>query len=307
MNRVLATMEEKRRDRNRGIPVVIPENGFERRNWLTEIVRIPMIWVLDVLPTRIGRGLFLMFSGPKGDTRTVFRWAATYRALECMYTFWERKAEGKTSPSDDFWETFLDNARAIRNRLKLFKQELRKTIQEVAEKKGEVNLLSLGSGSARGVLEVVNDLNGRYSIRVRLIDASRRAINFSKEMAENCGIEDIEWHRDWAQSLEKYCKDFQPDVIEMVGLLDYFTHEMALELIRKIHKTLSPGGYFIVSNVAPNLEVPFATKAIDWLAIYRSPKELAEVLLESGFREKNIRVFVEPLKIHVLVVAKKVV
>ncbi len=238
MNRVLATMEVKE-DRRRGIPVLVSEDGFEKRNWLTEIVRIPMILVLDVLPIRIGRGLFLMFSGAKGDTRTVFRWATTYRALECIYTFWERKAEGKTNQSDDFWQTFLNNARAIRNRLRLLKQEARKTIQEVAEKKGEVNLLSLGSGSARGVLEVVKDIKSQCSIQVRLIDTSRRAISFSKELAHIYGIHDIEWYRDWAQNLGEYCEDFRPDVVEMAGLLDYFPREEALKLLQKIFQVIA--------------------------------------------------------------------
>ncbi len=305
MNRVLATMEVKKEDRKRRVPVLFPENGFEKRNWFTEIVRIPMIWVLDVLPIRIGRGLFLMFSGLKGDTRTVFRWAATYRALECIYTFWERKSNGETNTSDNFWQTFLNNARAIRNRLKVLKQELTKAIQEVTGRNGRVNLLSLGSGSARGVLEVVNDLNGQYSIQVRLIDASRRAINFSKELARIYGIHDIEWYRDWVQNLGEYCEDFRPDVVEMAGLLDYFPRKEALKLLRKIFQVLPPQGCLLVSNIIPNPEKRFVSRAINWPLIYRSPRELVELLVGSGFLETEIKVVEEPLKVYALAVSRK--
>lgn len=291
--------------KNLEIYVLTQDNErFERHGWVTKIVRIPIIWILGALPTQISRALFLAFSGPNGDARIACRWSATYKPLERMYTFWGRKAKGETNISDNFWELFLDNARAIRNRLKLFKRQLLKTIQETGQRKGKVNLLSLGSGSARGVFEIINSLNGQYPIGVKLIDMSKRALNFSKKLALSYGINDIEQHRDLAQNLEKYCdKDFQPDIAEMVGLLDYFPQKEALKLMREIYKVLSPGGWFLVSNVMPNLEVPFTAKAINWSVIYRSPKELKELLLESGFQK--VQVIIEPLKVHVLAVCHK--
>lgn len=289
--------------------VIIPQDkaGFETHSWVTEIFRIPIIWILNALPMQIGRALFLGFSGPNGDARIAFRWAATYMPLERMYTFWERKARGRTNVSDNFWELFLSNARAIRNRLKLLEQELPKAIQEIARRKERVNLLSLGSGSARAILETINGLNGGYPVRVKLIDASRRAINFSKKLALSYGVDDIEWYRDLAQNLEKYCKDFQPDIVEMVGLLDYFSHEEALELIRKIYKILSRRSWFLISNIIPNSEAPFVSGAINWPLIYRTPTEIGELLLESGFRGENTKVLVEPLRVYALAVAKKIV
>lgn len=293
--------------KNLKIYVLIQDNErFERRGWVTKIVRIPIVWALGILPTWIGRKLFLAFGGPNGDARVACRWPATYKPLERMYTFYERKAKGETNISDNFWELFLDNARAIRNRLKLFERQLLKTIQETGQKKGKVNLLSLGSGSARGVFEIINSLNGQYPIRVKLIDMSKRALNFSKKLALSYGINDIEQHRDLAQNLEKYCdKDFQPDIVEMVGLLDYFPQKEALKLMREIYKVLSPGGWFLVSNIMPNLETPFVTKDINWPLIYRKPIVVQELLLESSFRKENVKLFVEPLRVYVLAVAKK--
>ncbi len=282
------------------------DEEFERHSWVTKIVRIPIVWALGALPTQISRALFLAFSGPNGDARIACRWSATYKPLERMYTFYERKAKGETNISDNFWQLFLDNARAIRNRLKLFERQLLKTIQEMGHKKSKVNLLSLGSGSARGVFEIINSLNGQYPIRVKLIDMSRRALNFSKKLALSYGINDIEAHRDLAQNLEKYCnKDFQPDIVEMVGLLDYFPQKEALKLMREIYKVLSPGGWFLVSNIIPNLETPFVTKDINWPLIHRKPIVVQELLLESGFRKENVELFVEPLRVYVLTVAKK--
>lgn len=305
MHRILATAENKgKKIRTR---VLTQDNeGFERHSWVTRIVRIPIVWILGALPTWVGRNFFLVFSRPNGDARIACRWPATYKPLEQMYTFWARKTKGETNFSDNFWELFLSNARAIRNRLKLLEQELSKAIQEVARRKGEVNLLSLGSGSARGVFETINKLDGQYPVRIKLIDTSRGALNFSKKLALSYGISDMEQHRDLAQNLEKYYnKDFQPDVIEMVGLLDYFPHKEALELIKKIYKILSAEGWLLVSNVIPNLEAPFVTKAINWSLIYRSPTELGNLLLESGF-QKETKIVIEPLKVYALAVAKKI-
>lgn len=310
MNRVLKMKKEaeevKSKDRKFGIPILLaPENGFENHNWFTKIVRIPMIWVLNALPIPIGRFLFLAFSGSNGDTRIAFRWPATYKPLERMYTFYKRRAKRETNTSDNFWELFLDNSRAIRNRLKVLKQELPEAIQEVARRKGRVNLLSLGSGSARGVFKVVSDLNSKYPTRVELIDMSRRAINFSKKLALSYGISDIKWHRDLAQNLEKYCKNSRPDIVEVVGLLDYFPQKEALELVRKIYKALSLEGWLFISNIIPNMERLFVSKVINWPLIYRTPTEIGELLLESGFRNENIKVLIEPLKVYALAVCRK--
>jgi SAM-dependent methyltransferase len=278
---------------------------YETHNWITKVIRAPMMLFLNVLPISLARTVFLAFSGPNGDTRTVFRSVGTHKALEVMYTYPERRKQGEVSLSDSFWENFLSNARAIRNRLILVKKELLKAIKEVVPVRNDIKLLSLGSGSARAVFEAANVDHNQNKVKIKLIDMSRKAINFSRELARSYNINQLELHRDYAQNIKKYCNNFQPDVVEMVGLLDYFYHDQAVDLIKKIYEVLIPGGCLITCNICPNLESPFVTKGINWPLIYREPEELAELLIQGGFSPENFKLKYEPLKIHCLAIAKK--
>jgi len=281
---------------------------YETNKWTTNLLRVPSLLILDVLPKKLAQTIFLAFSKVDGDPKTVFRSATTYEALEKLYTFQDRRARGETTVSDFFWENFLNNARAIRNRLKLVKRELHIAIVNVHQGNEPIRILSLGGGSARAVFEVVRALNGIQPVNVKLIDMSRDAVNYSKELATKFDLNSqIEWHQGYAQNLERYCKNFHPHIVEMVGMLDYFTREQAIDLLTKIHKKLLPGGWLITCNIRPNLESPFVTKGINWPMTYREPAELADILIKGGFSENQSKIIYEPLGIHGLAVAQKVV
>ena len=290
------------------VPVIVDKSlNYERHSWIIKIVRIPIIFILNMLPSSWGKIVFTAFCNHKNDSSRVRRWATTFRALEIIYTFPLRRAKSETNFMDAFWELFLNNARSVRNRLKLVEHELLTILKEVRRRKSQLNLMSLGSGSSRAVIEVLAQLNGLFSVRVKSIDISRGAINFSRELAATYNVNQIEWYRDYAQNLEKYCDDFQPDIIEMVGLLDYYPDKQAIDLLKKIYKVLSPGGWLITSNIRSNFERPFVTKAINWPMIYRSPEELATILIEAGFRVEHLKIIYEPLKIHGIIIAQKLV
>jgi len=283
--------------------------NYEVHGWPMKIMRVPIILLLNALPKKLAQNVFLAFSGSDGDPRKVFNSVTTYKALETLYTFPARRTRKETKAIDFFWEYFLSNSRAIRNRLELVKHELNNAIRNVDQKDQPVRILSLGGGSARAVLEVVKGLNGKLPTEIKLIDMSRDAINYSKELALSFDLnkERIEWHRGYAHNLERYCVNFHPYIVEMVGLLDYYPREQAIDLVAKIHNKLLPGGWLITCNIKPNLESSFVTKGINWPMIYRDPDELADILLNGGFSADQIRIVYEPLKIHGIAIAQKVV
>lgn len=292
------------------VKIIVDRDGnakYETPNLAMSIIRFPIIFVLNLLPARVGKKIFLAFSGPNGDTKTVFRSVATHKALEVMYTYPERRERKETTISDDFWENFLSNARAVRNRLILVEKELRKVIGDISLRNNNIKLLSLGSGSARAVFEVIKD-NSHY-VHLKLIDMSQQALDDGSKLIKNLNLDGsrikIEFHKDYIQNLENYCVGFQPDAVEMVGLLDYFAENHAIDLIKKIYKALVPGGYLITCNVVPNTESPFVTKGINWPLICRQPEELAKLLIKGGFSPENLTLKYEPFKIHCLAIAKK--
>lgn len=166
-------------------------------------------------------------------------------------------------------------------------------------------LLSLGCGSTRAVINALSQFNNQPEIRSKFIDINRDALEYGQKLAKESNVSgQLEWYRNWIENLENYCdENFQPDIIEMMGLLDYFNRKRAIDIVRRIHKTLSLDGWLIVSNICPNLERPFITKGVGWSMIYRRPQELAEIMNEAGF--SDYRLIYEPLKIHGLAIAQK--
>lgn len=296
----------------RSLLTIDKDENYESHSFLMKILHIPLMLCLNILPKTLAQKVFLAFGNTNNDTKVVFSNIATHKALEVMYTWPLRKKEGKTSWIDNFWEKFLSNALAVRNRLVLTKKELTQAINKIKQQKGKINLLSLGSGSARAVIEVIAEMNNNYDLpfKIKLIDLSRDAINFSRELVlkHQLNSELIDYHRDYAQNLEKYYQNdkFTPDIVEMVGLLDYYPEIPAIDLVSKVHKVLSPGGWLITCNISCNFEAPFVTKGINWKLIYRTPEELIEILTKGGFSDSDIKLIYEPMKIHLLAICQKI-
>ncbi|MEE8574701.1 MAG: hypothetical protein V3T30_04735 [Thermodesulfobacteriota bacterium] len=92
---------------------------------------------------------------------------------------------------------------------------------------------------------------------------SRNALDYSKALAEEKKVSGkISWVRSDVRKLEKFCNDWHPHIVESVGLFDYLSDDEALNLIRKIHDTLVPGGTIIISNVNDNPERRFVRERI---------------------------------------------
>lgn len=281
----------------------------QKRRGLIGWLRMRILKLLALLPLKMAQNVFLAFSGENGDTITVFKNVTKWKALEVLYTYPERRKKGKISLTDKFWQNFLDNARSIRNRLILVKKELNLAIQETSKDKELIHILSIGSGSARSVLETVSSYNGEFpnlQLKVMLIDMDPTAVEFSGILARKFNI------NGYATKLtgnffrlERDAANFDPEIVELVGLLDYLTDKQATVLLSKVFRILAPKGYVITGNITPNIEVPFITKGVNWPMIYRTPKELQNLLEKAGFSFENIRIKEEPLGIHLTAIAQK--
>lgn len=279
----------------------------QKRGVFIEWFRIGLIKAICLLPTKLARVVFLSFNGENDDPVTVFKNVTTWKALETMYTYSQRREEGRVSAISVFWENLLDNARSIRNRLILVKKELNQLVRETAKHKNVVHVLSIGSGSARSVLETIALFNGGSpQIKALLIDMDQSAIEFSKALAHELGINGCATRLTGNFfRLERDAAEFNPEIVELVGLLDYLTDRQVVVLLGKVHRLLVPGGYLVTGNITPNSEMAFVTKGINWPMTYRTPEELHRLLVEAGFSAQTIKIEQEPLRVHTLAIAQK--
>lgn len=290
----------------RNVPIVVDNSeGYETVGFGRRIFNY-LFWFpfANCLPKGFGTWLFVHSSK---RTNLARRYSKTYKALELIYSYnGLRFSEGGIFDSlfSYFWESNMLNAWAVRNRLRLVKKELKEILLEKRDKQ-KIRILSLASGSARAVIEVLGELKD-MNIEVRLVDTSRNALSYSRELAEKYDvIHKISWVRTDVRGVEQICENWQPDIVEVVGLMDYLNRKESVELITKIYKCLDKNGSLIISNVNNNPERRFVKEIVNWDMVYRDPCELAELLTAGGFDSQHCWVIYEPICIHAVAIALK--
>lgn len=286
---------------------------FEKRRWLY-IITMPISWLLTfwVMAKKIVCRFLgkpdpnintLWFDGLGLSCRTVKEGPASWYALNEIYNYQFGRRRGLGGLVDDFWEGML-NTQAVRNRLKLVKQEIRRAILQFSNHE-EVRLLSLAAGSAQGIIEVMAELKTKgIKVRVLLLDIDQVALDYAKQLAFHYAVgSQIETVKASVAKVIRISKGFRPQIIEMLGLLDYIPQDKAIRLVEKIRQSLETKGIFLTCNIRHNIEMHFLKWVVNWPMIYRSPEELAEIVSEAGF--SDFRLIYEPLKLHGLVIAQK--
>ncbi len=242
------------------------------------------------------------------NSRRVKDGASRWPALHAVYNF--KTGEGSNwlvRAIDSFW-LHVRNAQAVRNRLKIVKRELMNIVlkQAKTKKPGEpVLILSLASGSGQGAIEVVaNLMRAGVACELLLIDQDASALAHARHLAVEHGIIAItEIYEGDVFYFEKSLNGRTPDVIEMCGILDYLDERHALFLIKKAHKRLAFGGWFLTCHIHWNGEAFFLMYQENWWMRYRTRDELRDLLVDGHFIEPKR--FTEPLGIHTVAVAQK--
>jgi len=236
--------------------------------------------------------------------------ATSHKALEVLYSKGDLFSIKKIGSNFFKYVWFnLNNSKAVRNRLKFVKRELGSHLEKISKFDREISVLSIASGSSRAIIETVRD--GHYLKNAKLslvfLDKNEHAVNYSKHLSTHIAHLPIKlnWIQDSVGNYLRSAPKDKFDVIEIVGLLDYFTDDKVIETFRGINELLQDGGIMIASNVNHNSEEKFITNVIDWPMIYKSVEELAVLANKSGFDYNKMKVFYEPLKIHGMIIAKK--
>src|SRR3989338_6602221 len=233
----------------------------------------------------------------------------THEALETLYACGHSHPDGNLLQSifRSIWFN-IDNSKAVRNRLKLVKREIMTLIKRINNQGRKVRLLSIASGSARSVIEATKQsgLTGN-SIELSFLDKNPNAIDYSKRLVTEYTLPyHCLWFIDIAQNFPNYFSvSDEPNVIEMVGLLDYFSIIKTLDLLKIIYANLATGGYLVTANISDNRERMFITNIVGWQMDYKSADELLDLAIKAGFKSDKISVMYEPLKIHCVLVAQK--
>ncbi len=286
---------------------------YEYERGLRRLLNIFLIPLFNILPAALRPYITRdRAANEVADHRT------SHHALEVLY----HSGANISTPKDpitriarNLWFG-TNNAKAVRNRLRFVRHSIAEHIaQRIDAGAKTIAILSIASGSARAVIESVVAARAQYPtvrFRVVLLDKKPDALAYSKRLAQEHGLPedahvDISWREGTAETAVRSFRDAGDtfDIVEMVGLLDYFTDEKVISVSREIRTILAPHGMFITANVAPNKEQPFVTKFVDWKMIYRDHNAMGDALVAAGFPAEDIDLTYEPLKVHIIARAYK--
>ncbi|MFA6525807.1 MAG: class I SAM-dependent methyltransferase family protein [Candidatus Buchananbacteria bacterium] len=286
-------------------------DSYEHRRWLY-ILTLPISWLLTlyVIAKKLVYKKFgidrpqtntMWFDGLGPGNRQIKDGAASWKALDIIYN--HNFSFGWRKIIDNFWIGMM-NAQAVRNRYKLVRQEVRRAILRFSGH-GEVRLISLACGSAQAVIEIIAEFKHRgVIVKAILVDIDKDALEYARNLAKCYGVcSQIEIKQISVAAVAMVAVDFKPQIIEMLGLLDYIEQGKAIRLSEKIRESLEPDGVYLTCNIAPNPEQHFLHWVINWPMIYRDPSDLVEIAEKAGF--KDYRIIYEPLRIHGILIAEK--
>jgi len=251
-----------------------------------KILNFLWIGTASIVPYRLSN--FLLIKSKKGET--IKNYSTKYQALEEMYMFNNQLLKlGKASLLDYIWLN-QKNPKALRNRLKLFKKLLKIEIENA--NRDTVKILSLGSGSARGVIEVIKEYRdeSRKTLFAVLVDKDPYAIEYSRNLASTEKIEEsIKYYLNKIDESIDITKKEDPQIIEMVGILDYLKDKKVINILNNIFDVLKSGSRLITCNINCNFEEKFNRKTVKWKMIHKKKEDFFELLQKTKFRD-NIRI-----------------
>ena len=287
---------------------------YEKLEW-PYLLSLPLMWSLT-LYVMLKKKLYKLFNIPGPELNVLFfdglglecrkvkEYAASWKAMEIIYNHnFPKDIKSIGGILDEFYWHGL-NCQALRNRYKLVKKQLKEALLNFENEK-EIRLASLACGSAQVIIETIAEYKAKnIIIKALLIDIQPEALEAAKEWAQKYGVLDqIQTHSINISEQDEALDSFKPQIVEMLGFLDYVEEKEAVRFLKEIQEALDEKGILITCNINHNPEQHFIKWVINWPMVYRRPEKLIDIAESAGF--VDCKVVYEPLKIHGLLIAKK--
>lgn len=226
-------------------------------------------------------------------------YSGDYRVIDWIYT--QKMAEtGEARLFDQMFHIY-EGAEAVRNRKDWF---VKKCVELAKAKKSRFDILDLGCGPCRDILEAYENCGNGKHIRFHCVDHEPEAIAYArellKEMVDRGNVTFNCTNVFRLKTKEKY------DLIWSAGLFDYLDDRIAGLLIKKSWRYLREGGQFIFGNFSPrNPAREGMGLALKWYLIHRTADDLLRLVNAAGVPFKEIEIESESLGVNLFCVIKK--
>jgi hypothetical protein len=213
-------------------------------------------------------------------------------ALHILYLL---KVRPLKSFIDRIW-TSIPIIQGVQNRAVLVRQVISEVIRWQFDRYGkELRIVELAAGLAEPLLWGLKDLEkeGVIPARVLLTDISRNSLKQAQEISTYLEVKaeilterlNLTKFDEVKELLEKE----QPNVVEMIGFIDYLDDDNVVELFKIIKAALPDNSSFIVGNVLPTWERYFIESSYGWPPMhYRSSEELHQLMCRGMFSDIDV-------------------
>lgn len=197
------------------------------------------------------------------------------------------------------------DAIGIRSRAKIMESISLRQVRDSDE--DSTRWISLACGAAVPVLDAVANIKKEMPDRdfsLTLVDLDRTALEFARELASAQGLrEGTDFEAERVNLIRGLIKNDELvtthgkesyDMVDMLGIFEYFADDHAQTMLKNAYRLLKPGGKLIIGNMLdthPNLR--FNQVAVGWPGVKpRSFDEIANVITNAGIDIKQCQAYV---------------
>ncbi len=207
----------------------------------------------------------------------------------------ERIYSGYICPTDRLanWDRFYQaqpGTQAVRNRKAYFLELFGRLPRPVGR---PLEALNVASGPGSDMRELFA-LNASNDIRIDCVEQDPAAIAHATQVCRD--------YADRVRFFQENAITYSPsqtyDLIWSAGLFDYFEDGLFRRLLRRMLKSVRPGGRLVIGNYSPENPSRAYMYLFDWPLNYRSKSDLQRLAESCGVPPERILIEQEPLGIN---------
>jgi ubiquinone/menaquinone biosynthesis C-methylase UbiE len=171
---------------------------------------------------------------------------------------------------------------------------------------GQLSIIGVGAGPGLHVQEAIvqSGIDPRQ-VQAYLIDRDSDAFEYGRQCARDRGIENcVSFVQGDAREIRRVLPDVAPQIVKVVGLLEYLTDAQAVDLLRALREVMVSGGQILTHGIVDRYNTaPFVARTFGLKHVYRTANQVQDMLESVGFG--SVEMCEEPLKIYPILVAKR--
>jgi len=175
--------------------------------------------------------------------------------------------------------------------------------------------ISLACGAAIPVIDALGV--NKNNVQLELIDYDDEALQFAKQFAEEASLVEGEQfsllNRNLVRgliasdSLVGELGEESADMVDMIGIFEYFDRTHAAKMLRNAYRLVAPDGALVFANMLSSRpQLDFNLRGVGWPDIYpRSMDELAAIMTDAGISLDQAEVFVPEDGVYAVIKVRK--